>query len=75
VVSNIPNGRIYRPTNNRYTGSLTTPPCTEGVKWSVMVNPIEMSQAQLDAFTKIIENNNRPVQSLNGRLPAEDTTP
>lgn len=62
-------------TTFRYTGSLTTPPCTEGVKWNVMVNTIELSQAQLDAFTKIIEGNNRPVQPLNGRPLVEDNTP
>jgi carbonic anhydrase len=59
----------------RYDGSLTTPPCTEGVKWSVMETPIEMSQAQLDAFTHLVHANNRPVQPLDGRALAEDTTP
>lgn len=62
-------------TTYRYVGSLTTPPCTEGVKWNVMVEPIEMSEAQLGAFTAIFEGNNRPVQPLEGRTPAEDTTP
>jgi carbonic anhydrase len=65
------------PTSKRYFtygGSLTTPPCSEGVKWLVLVEPIEMSQAQIDALANILHNNNRPVQSLNGRTPQEDTT-
>jgi carbonic anhydrase len=48
----------------RYDGSLTTPPCTEGVKWSVSDQVMEMSQAQIDAFTAIYSGNNRPVQNL-----------
>jgi carbonic anhydrase len=59
----------------RYDGSLTTPPCTEGVKWNVMVEPIEMSEAQLAAFTSIFEGNNRPIQPLDGRTLIEDSTP
>ena len=51
----------------RYDGSLTTPPCSEGVKWLVLTTPIELSEVQLTAFTAIVHNNNRPVQPLNGR--------
>ncbi len=51
----------------RYDGSLTTPPCSEGVKWLVMTTPIEMSQSQIAAFRAIFDGNNRPVQPLNGR--------
>ena len=51
----------------RYDGSLTTPPCSEGVKWIVLTTPIEMSEAQIAAFKAIIHDNNRPVQPLNGR--------
>ncbi|MFH1523468.1 MAG: carbonic anhydrase family protein [Chloroflexota bacterium] len=58
-----------------YSGSLTTPPCTEGVKWNVMVEPIEISEAQLATFTHIFEGNNRPVQPLDGRTLIEDITP
>ena len=50
-----------------YDGSLTTPPCSEGVKWFVLTTPIEMSEAQIAAFKAIIPDNNRPVQPLNGR--------
>ena len=59
----------------RYDGSLTTPPCTEGVKWNVIVEPIEMSEEQLAAFTQLFEGNNRPIQPLNDRPLIEDTTP
>ena len=54
-------------TNYRYPGSLTTPPCTEGVKWIVMANPIEMSRAQIAAVNAIIHTTNRPVQPLGDR--------
>jgi carbonic anhydrase len=59
----------------RYVGSLTTPPCTEGVKWAVMVQPIQMSDAQLAAFRQLYDGNNRPGQPLNGRVLIQDTTP
>lgn len=63
-------------TTYRYAGSLTTPPCTENVSWNVMTDPIEMSQAQLDAYTALFEGpTNRPVQSLNERELAVDSTP
>ena len=51
----------------RYNGSLTTPPCSEDVKWFVLTTPIEMSQSQIAAFKAIMSDNNRPVQPLNGR--------
>lgn len=51
----------------RYSGSLTTPPCSEGVKWSVYQNPIELSQDQIDAFKAVYNGNARPVQPLNER--------
>jgi carbonic anhydrase len=51
-----------------YMGSLTTPPCTEGVKWFVMKHPVEVSQDDLDALNKIMPNNSRPIQDPNGRL-------
>lgn len=62
-------------TTFRYDGSLTTPPCSEGVKWNVMTTPIEMSEAQLAAFSAIVEANNRPVQPLGDRELVEDNTP
>ena len=51
----------------RYDGSLTTPPCSEGVRWIVMSTPIELSAEQIKAFTAIIHDNNRPTQALNRR--------
>jgi len=50
-----------------YDGSLTTPPCSEGVRWFVLQSPIEMSESQISTFEDIIKDNNRPVQPLNGR--------
>lgn len=52
----------------RYTGSLTTPPCTENVRWFVLTQPVELAGAQVAAFEAIIKGNNRPVQPLNGRV-------
>ncbi len=51
----------------RYNGSLTTPPCTQGVNWFVMRNAVELSAAQIDQFRAIYSDNYRPVQPLNGR--------
>jgi carbonic anhydrase len=51
----------------RYSGSLTTPTCSEGVKWVVMEQAIEMSKGQIDAFGSIFPHNKRPVQPLNNR--------
>lgn len=52
----------------RFTGSLTTPPCSEDVLWLVIKKPVTASKAQIDAFAKTIGSpNNRPVQPLNGR--------
>ncbi len=50
-----------------YQGSLTTPPCSEGVLWLVMQTPLRVSNRQIEKFTKIIGENARPVQPLNGR--------
>jgi carbonic anhydrase len=51
----------------RYAGSLTTPPCTEGVRWHVMHEPIEVSAAQIEEFRSIFPLNARPLQLLNER--------
>ena len=56
----------------RYDGSLTTPPCSEGVKWIVMRSPIQLSSAQIWWFTSRIEGNNRPVQPLHHRMTVVD---
>jgi len=53
-----------------YEGSLTEPPCTEGVAWMVMRNPIEVSAKQLERMTAAIkEPNARMVQAAHGRKP------
>lgn len=51
----------------KYNGSLTTPLCTEGVKWVLLKEPSEMSKEQIDAFRVLFANNHRPVQPLNKR--------
>ena len=51
-----------------FPGSLTTPPCSEGVTWYVLVHPSEISEAQVARFGKIYAHNARPVQPLNGRV-------
>jgi carbonic anhydrase len=50
-----------------FTGSLTTPPCSEEVRWQVLKTPVEVSPAQLAAFRQLYPMNARPVQPLNGR--------
>jgi carbonic anhydrase len=50
-----------------YEGSLTTPPCTEGVSWIVMDESVEASAAQIKAFTDIFDANYRPTQALGSR--------
>uniref|UniRef100_A0A3P9NPT1 Carbonic anhydrase n=1 Tax=Poecilia reticulata TaxID=8081 RepID=A0A3P9NPT1_POERE len=59
----------------RYRGSLTTPPCSESVVWTVFETPIPLSMDQMKAFSTVqfydgtsMVNNFRPVQPLNGRL-------
>lgn len=61
-----------RTTTFRYDGSLTTPPCSEGVKWIIMTSPIQLSPEQINAFRAIMKGNNRPVQALNGRSVVTD---
>ncbi|WCM61685.1 carbonic anhydrase [Paenibacillus polymyxa] len=51
----------------RYNGSLTTPPCTEHVNWTVLEQPIEMSADQINQFAAIFPDNHRPVQQLGTR--------
>lgn len=50
-----------------YEGSLTTPPCTENVKWLVLETPIELSPAQIKQLQDAHSGNNRPTQQLNSR--------
>lgn len=56
-----------------YMGSLTTPPCTEGVLWLVMKEPIEISPDQLAIFSRLYPMNARPIQKNSGRLIKESS--
>lgn len=51
-----------------FKGSLTTPPCSEGVKWMVLKTPVEASSRQINHFTQIIGANARPVQPVYARV-------
>ncbi len=62
------------PQDQRYyqfLGSLTTPPCTEGVLWLVLKQPVTLGRDQLRLFAQQFPNNARPVQALNGRAVRE----
>ena len=52
----------------RYMGSLTTPPCSEGVNWFVVAEPASVSAEQIEKFTAIVGANARPLQPRNNRL-------
>lgn len=52
----------------RYMGSLTTPPCSEGVNWFVADKVVTASKAQIEAMHKVMGENARPPQPLNNRL-------
>jgi carbonic anhydrase len=55
----------------RYMGSLTTPPCSEGLTWTVFKEPIEAAPEQIRKFAALFSNNARPVQRLNRRFLIE----
>ncbi|NKI69135.1 carbonic anhydrase family protein [Collimonas pratensis] len=55
-----------------YTGSLTTPPCSEPVNWIVLEQPITMSKQQIAGFKAIFHDNHRPLQKLNHRQVSEE---
>jgi carbonic anhydrase len=62
------------PADQRYyqfMGSLTTPPCTEGVLWMVIKQPLRISPAQFKLFSQQFPFNARPVQAGNGRVVRE----
>ncbi|MCL2644783.1 MAG: carbonic anhydrase family protein [Betaproteobacteria bacterium] len=57
----------------RFSGSLTTPPCTEGVRWLVLKEPVSISKEQIGQFVAVMKqmghtHTNREVKSLNGRV-------
>jgi len=63
----LPSNRNYYT----YMGSLTTPPCTEGVLWLVMKQPVQVSPDQINIFARLYKNNARPIQPTAGRLIKE----
>lgn len=53
----------------RFSGSLTTPPCTEGVRWLVLKQPMSASARQIERLAHVMHHpNNRPLQPLNARV-------
>ena len=65
VMALLPKDKSYY----RFNGSLTTPPCSEGVRWLVLKTPVTVSEDQVQKFAKIMGHaNNRPVQPLNARV-------
>ena len=54
-----------------YTGSLTTPPCSEIVNWLILKTPIEVSMAEVNKFTSIFKCDARPIQHQHGRVVKE----
>ena len=50
-----------------FQGSLTTPPCSEGVRWFVLKTPVKIAESEIAAFGKLYPMNARPTQPLNGR--------
>ncbi len=54
-----------------YMGSLTTPPCTEGVLWMVMKEPAQATANQMALFSRLYPLNARPIQASSGRMIKE----
>jgi carbonic anhydrase len=63
----LPSDRSYYT----YMGSLTTPPCSEGVMWMVMKQPAQLSSEQIAIFARMYPMNARPIQSIRGRMIKE----
>lgn len=65
------NGRDLLPRDTgyyRYMGSLTTPPCSEGVNWYLLTEPVSASIEQIRKFGHAVDANNRPTQAVKNRL-------
>ncbi len=62
------------PSYYLYSGSLTTPPCSEGVRWQVLATPIEISEAQYVTFKRLFTLNARPVQPVRERFVIQVTS-
>ncbi len=54
-----------------YMGSLTAPPCSEGVTWFVLKTPVDISAEAISAFARLYPHDVRPPQPLNGRVVKE----
>ena len=70
------NGAELLPSNGTYyhfSGSLTTPPCSEDVQWYVLKTPVEVSARQIKQFVSVVGHNARPTQPLNDREVIEVT--
>lgn len=65
--SMLPHDRSYYT----YMGSVSAPPCTEGVRWIVLKTPVEVSAAQIAAFARLFPDDARPLQPLDGRIVEE----
>ncbi len=64
---------LPRSTNTyRYSGSLTTPPCSESVTWLVMSEPVSLPAAQMAQYKKLLNHNNRPLQLWGKRTVQAD---
>lgn len=50
-----------------YEGSLTTPPCTEGIHWIVFEETIEATEEQIESIHRVIKDDNRPIQQIGSR--------
>ena len=50
-----------------YEGSLTKPPCTEGVNWNILRSPIQLSEDQIKTFRAMYPQNSRPTQPMHDR--------
>jgi carbonic anhydrase len=57
----------------RYSGSLTTPPCSETVDWLLLTDPIQVAEADVARFAKLYPMNARPVQKGNRRFVLRST--
>lgn len=64
VTSLLPKEKQYY----RFNGSLTTPPCSEGVRWLVLKQPLTISADQVETFEQLMGHNNRPIQAINARV-------
>ncbi|MFC1665804.1 carbonic anhydrase [Pseudomonadota bacterium] len=75
TLANILDAKLLLPPDRayyRFNGSLTTPPCSEGVNWFVMKYFDTASKAQLEKFSRTINQaNNRPIQPINARVVIE----